>query len=141
MASTMARFCARAEIHDGQINIVQCEAENIECVLRTIYLYLAACALLGEITPVVSYEDNIPFHTINYVHGANASCWFLRILLQQLRIDSAAVCGSSNQERRCRGESAGLTRLSCRTALRFRHRGSGSKAPAARIPKTAPPPD
>lgn len=54
-----------AEVHDGQIDIVQSEAEDIECVLRAIGLYLAACALAGKVVSAVSYQDNIPFHTIS----------------------------------------------------------------------------
>ena len=52
----------RTEVHDGQIDIFQCEAEDVERVLSAIGLYLIVCTVADKILSAVTDQDNIPFH-------------------------------------------------------------------------------
>ena len=52
----------RAEVHDGHIDLFQCEAEDVEGVLGATGLHLTTCAIIGKIIAVVTDQDNIPFH-------------------------------------------------------------------------------
>ena len=54
-----------AEVHDGQIDIVQSEAENVECLRSAIGVLVTLCASVGRLISAVSYQDNIPFHTLS----------------------------------------------------------------------------
>ena len=55
----------RPEVNDSQINMLQSEAEDVERVLRATGLYFTTCAMVGKIIAVVTYQDNIPFHTLS----------------------------------------------------------------------------